>query len=402
MSRTIWNFSSAGRLVFGCGAVRELAAIADRLSTRRLLILTDSNLVDAGIAQRVAQPLKSAGVDVILFDEGEPEPSFECADRAIAAARECKPDAILGLGGGSNMDLAKITAAVFTHGGTYRDYFDFDNVPGPVVPLICVPTTAGTGSEVSHAAVLTDHENCTKVSTLSPYLRPTAAVVDPELTVSCPPKPTADSGIDALTHAVEAYLATYSTDLDVPAGTLFPYEGKFPLADALAERAVALIAEHLVTAVEQPQNIDARAGMSLAATLAGLAFSNAAVALVHAMEYPLGGALHCSHGEGNGLLLPHVLRFVLPERTSELARLAELLGVETGALSIEDAAMNAITVVEELSRAVGVRSRIRDLGGRDEQLSEFAAKAFTIKRLMALTPRPVAESDILKIYRAAF
>ena len=403
MSRDIWNFSSAGRLLFGCGAVNELAAITDRLAARRLLIVTDANLVAAGVLQRVRQPIESAGVDVFVFEGGEPEPSFQCADQAIAAARECNPDAILGLGGGSNMDLSKITAAVATHGGSYRDYFDFDNVPRPVMPLICVPTTAGTGSEVSHAAVLTDHENLTKVSTLSPYLRPTVAVVDPELTLSCPRKPTADSGIDALTHAVEAYLATRSTDLDVPnRATLLPYEGKFPLADSLAMQAVSLIAAHLVTAVEEPRNVAARSGMAQAATLAGLAFSNAAVALVHAMEYPLGGALHCSHGEGNGLLLPHVMRYLLPVRTPELAQLAKQLGTDTTGLSEDEAARSAIDAVEALNNDVGIRSRIRDLGGRIEQLPEFAAKAFTIKRLMALTPRPVSEADILQIYQAAF
>lgn len=402
MSRDIWNFSSAGRLLFGRGAVNELAAIANRLAARRLLIVTDANLVAAGVLQRVRQPIVSAGVDVLVFEGGQPEPSFECADQAIAAARQGNPDAILGLGGGSNMDLAKITAAVATHGGSYHDYFDFDNVPGPVMPLICVPTTAGTGSEVSHAAVLTDHEQLTKVSTLSPYLRPTVAVVDPELTLSCPRKPTADSGIDALTHAVEAYLATRSTDLDVPTGTLFPYEGKFPLADSLALQAVSLIATHLVTAVEEPKNVTARSAMAQAATLAGLAFSNAAVALVHAMEYPLGGALHCSHGEGNGLLLPHVMRYLLPVRTPELAQLAKQLGVDTTGLSDDEAARNAIDAVQTLNNDIGIRSRIRDLGGRSEQLPEFAAKAFTIKRLMALTPRPVSEADILHIYQAAF
>ena len=152
------------------------------------------------------------------------------------------------------MDLAKITATVYTHGGTYHDYFNFDNVPGPVCPLIAVPTTAGTGSEVSHAAVLTDHDNGTKVSTLSNHLRPELAVVDPELTATCPRKATADSGIDALTHAIEAYLATHSSELDVPAGEVSPYDGKFSLADVLAEKAIALVGEHLVTAVNEPDN----------------------------------------------------------------------------------------------------------------------------------------------------
>lgn len=402
MPRSIWNFYSAGRLVFGTGAVRELGAAALRLKAGKVLVVTDRSLVEAGLLAKVRGPLKAAGVACSVFDGGEPEPSFACADRAIAAAREHRPDAVLGLGGGSNMDLAKITATVYTHGGSYRDYFSFDNVPGPVCPLIAVPTTAGTGSEVSHAAVLTDHDNGTKVSTLSNYLRPDLAVVDPELTLTCPRKATADSGIDALTHAVEAYLATHSNELDVPCGEVSPYDGKYPLADVLAERAIELIGRHLVRAVNEPDNIEARTGMSLAATLAGLAFSNAAVALVHAMEYPLGGTLHCSHGEGNGLLLPYVMRFNLPARKSELAQIARVLGGDTRIIDVEEAADLAIVAVEQLRDAIGIPARIRDLGGTEDQLPEFAAKAFSIKRLMVLTPRPVTEADILEIYRNAF
>jgi alcohol dehydrogenase class IV len=402
MSRTLWNFYSAGRLIMGCGAVRELGAAAKRLDVESVLVITDPALVAAGVLDRVRRPLAAAGLTCQVFDGGEPEPSFDCADRALAAARACRPQAIVGLGGGSNMDLAKTTATVLTHGGSYRDYFSFDRVPGPILPLICVPTTAGTGSEVSHAAVLTDHEQGVKVSTLSQHLRPRLAVVDPELTLSCPPRATADSGIDALTHAIEAYTATRFSNLDVPPGTTSPYEGKFPLADMLAEEAIRLIGRHLVTAVREPDNLEARSGMALAATLAGLAFSNAAVALVHAMEYPLGGTLHCSHGAGNGLLLPHVMRFVLPERARELARIAELLGAELSGVSLESDAQSAISAVERLREQIGVPARIREIGGTEDQLPEFAAKAFSIQRLMLLTPRAVTEADILAIYREAF
>jgi alcohol dehydrogenase class IV len=402
MSRSVWNFTSAGRLIFGCAATRELGAAAARLKIGSVLVITDRALVAAGVLDKVRQPLQQAGIVCHVFDGGEPEPSFACADRAIAAAQACRPEAILGLGGGSNMDLAKVTAAVVTHAGSYRDYFGFDRVPGPILPLICVPTTSGTGSEVSHAAVLTDHEQAIKVSTLSQYLRPQLAVVDPELTLTCPRRATADSGIDALTHAIEAYTATWSSNLDVPTGSTFPYEGKFPIADVLAEQAILLIGRHLVTAVQKLDNLEARTGMALAATLAGLAFSNAAVALVHAMEYPLGGALHCSHGAGNGLLLPYVMRYILPARTRELARIAELLGERVSGISPECDAQSAISAVERLREQIGIPARIRDLGGREEQLPEFAAKAFAIKRLMVLTPREVTEADILAIYRAAW
>src|SRR5439155_17887948 len=185
-------------------------------------------------------------------------------------------------------------------------------IPGPILPVVCVPTTAGTGSEVSGAAALTDTDNAVKVGCLSNYLRPRAAVVDPLLTVSCPPKVTADSGIDALTHAIEGYTAVDFAAFPLPAGERSVYQGRHPLGDVCAEQAIRLIGRHLRRAVHHGDDLDAREGMALGATIAGLSFSNVGVALVHALEYPVGGVTNCSHGEGNGLLLPYVMRFNLP------------------------------------------------------------------------------------------
>src|SRR4051812_43096948 len=196
--RTTWTFHSAGTLLFGCHATRHLQEVAVRLGIRRLLLVTDPVLLKAGLVDPVLGPLSEAGVTVELFSGGEPEPSLRAAYNAISAGRDFRPDAVLGLGGGSNMDLAKVTATVLTHGGTPGTFFGDGKIPGPIMPVICLPTTAGTGSEVSAAAVLTDTENHTKVGILSNHLRATAAVIDPLLTVSCPPKVTADSGIDAL------------------------------------------------------------------------------------------------------------------------------------------------------------------------------------------------------------
>ena len=400
--RTTWNFFSAGHLHFGRGAVRQMGAFAGRLKVDRVFIVTDPVLVEVGLLERVKTPLEEAGVWTETFDGGEPEPSIEAANRAVEAAKAFGPDCILGLGGGSNMDLAKYVAASVTHGGNPSDYFGWDNVPGPVCPLICVPTTSGTGSEVSHAAVLTDTANEMKVSCLSNYLRPALAVVDPELTLSCPPKATADSGIDALTHAIEAYTAIDYQRLDVPAGQTWPYDGRTPLGDALAEKAVQLIARHLRGAVHDGDDIEAREGMSLAATLAGMAFSNYGVALVHALEYPLGGTLHCSHGAGNGLLLPYVMRYNLPERQPALAKLAPLLGVDVAKIDECEVAEAAISAVEQLRADIGIPQRISEIGGREEQLPMFAEKSFAIKRLMMLNPRTPSENDLLEILRAAF
>jgi alcohol dehydrogenase class IV len=400
--RETWTFHSAGQLLFGHNAARQLGETAVRLGARRVLVATDPVLSKAGLVERVREPLAASGVTVEVFPEGEPEPSMKAADKCIALAQQFRPDAVLGLGGGSNMDLAKITATVFAHGGQPRDYIGDDKIPGPIGTLICVPTTSGTGSEVSAAAVLTDTDNQIKVGILSNYLRPRVAVVDPLLTVSCPPKVTADSGIDALTHALEAYTAVDNAVFPLPAGERSVYQGRHPLGDLLAEKAIALIGKHLRRAVADGKDLEAREGMSLAATLAGLGFSNVGVALVHAMEYPVGGATHCSHGAGNGLLLPYVMRYNLPGREKEFAAIARLLGEDTSGLSQAQAAERAITAVERLRSDIGIPGRLRDLGVRQEQLRPFAEKAFGIKRILRVNPRPATVEDIEKVFQSAF
>lgn len=400
--RTVWKFHTSGQLVFGWGAVRQLSTLMLRRKFRRVFLVTDQVLAKNGILDRVRGPLSDAGLEVDVFDGGEPEPSVDAALRALQQAERFQPDVILGLGGGSNMDLAKVTAATFTHQGSPTDYFGWDRVPGPVVPLVCVPTTSGTGSEVSHAAVLTDTANAMKSSMLSNYLRPAIAVVDPELTLSCPAKVTADSGIDALTHAIEACTAIDFEMMDLDEHETAAYEGRTPLGECLAEKAISLIGQHLVTAVQEPGNRKAREGMSLAATLAGIAFSNCAVAVVHALEYPMGGELHVSHGAGNGLLLPFVMRYNLPERQATFARIATWLGEQTTGRSETENAELAIAAVENLKRAIGIPARIRDIGGHEDQLARFAEKAFAVRRLMVVNPRQPTQADLLGILREAF
>jgi alcohol dehydrogenase class IV len=397
----IWTFFSAGQLVFGSGAIGQVGDRCAALGPRRVAIVTDQALARAGVLDQVRGPMASAGLAIDVFDGGQPEPSLDLVADCVERARAFNADALLGLGGGSNMDLAKAAALVLTHGGTPRDYVGDDNVPGPILPVVCVPTTAGTGSEVTASAVLTDTTNHIKVGILSNHLRPRLAVVDPRLTLSCPAKVTADSGIDALTHAIEAFTAVDNALFPLPPGEKSCYQGRNPLAGALAEQAIRLCGQHLVRAVKQPEDVPAREGMALAATLAGLAFSNVGVALVHAMEYPVGGAVHCSHGAGNGLLLPFVMRFNQPARQAEFARIARLLGADLSGLHMENEADQAIAAVERLKRDIGIPDRLRDLGVREDQLAGFAEKAFGIKRILRVTPRPVTRDDIEGIYRAA-
>jgi alcohol dehydrogenase class IV len=400
--REVWTFHTAGQFLFGRNASRQTGAIAERLKLKRILLATDPVLVKTGVVERVRGPLAEAGIVSEVFAGGEPEPSFRAAENCIDAARRFQPDALLGLGGGSNMDLAKITATVLTHGGSIRDYVGDDKIPGPILPLLCLPTTAGTGSEVSAAAVLTDHENKVKVGILSNYLRPRVAIVDPLLTVSCPPKVTADSGIDALTHAVEAYTAVDNETFPLPADERSVYQGRHPLGACLAEKAIASIGANLKRAVKHGDDLAAREGMALGATLAGMAFSNIGVAVVHALEYPVGGATHCSHGAGNGLLLPFVMRFNLPARHKEFATIARLLGEDVSGLGEQRAAERAVEAVVRLRADIGIPQRLRDLGVQHSQLRPIAEKAFSIKRILRVNPRPVSAEDLEGILKSAF
>jgi alcohol dehydrogenase class IV len=400
--RTTWTFHTATQLLFGRHAAVQLGDVAVRLGAKRVLLVTDPVLVKAGVVEAVHVPLSESGVLVEVFSGGEPEPSFSAAEACIAAAREFQPDALLGLGGGSNIDLAKIAGTVLKHGGQPGDYVGDDKIPGPVFPLICVPTTAGTGSEVSAASVLTDTASKLKVGVLSNYLRPAAAVVDPLLTVSCPRKVTADSGIDALTHAIEAYTAVDNETFPLPHGERTVYQGRHPMGDLLAEKAIQLIGKHLRWAVTDGKDLEAREGMALGATLAGMAFSNVGVAAVHALEYPVGGAVHCSHGLGNGLLLPYVMRFNLPARQPHFARIAALLGEDVSGLDKEQAAQRAIVAVEKLRDAIGIPKRLRDIGVNEAQLRPFAEKAAGIRRILRVNPRPTTVEDLEGILRAAY
>lgn len=398
-----WSFQSAGSLVFGRGAAGHLADVAKGLGAGSVFVVADPTLQKVGTLAAVTKPIAAAGLPVETFLVEHPEPSAEVVRAAAAKARAFAPAVVLGLGGGSNMDTAKLVALVLAHGGDPLDYPGDCRVPGPVTPLVCVPTTAGTGSEVSAAAVFTDTARQIKVSCLSPFLRPDAAVVDPLLTVSCPPKVTADSGIDALTHAIEAFTAIDNDLFPLPSGEKTVYQGKNPMADVMAKEAISLVGRFLRRAVANGDDLEARDGMALAGTLGGLAFSNAGVALVHAMEYPVGGAVHVSHGAGNGLLLPFVMEFNRPAATRTLAKLPALLGAPDDDESVEDAAARAVAMVTKLREDIGIPLRLRDLGVTEAMLPGFAEKAYAIKRLMRVNPRmPQSAGEIEAVYRAAW
>ncbi|MFK7735984.1 MAG: iron-containing alcohol dehydrogenase [Pirellulaceae bacterium] len=395
-------------LKFGRGARFQLPKALSALGCQKPLVITDKNL----LALPLVRELLDSIPNVSIFSDCEAEPAIEVAESAVGAARSCFADGVIGLGGGSNMDVAKMVAAVVRHGGQPGDYFGFDNVPGPCLPVFALPTTAGTGSEVSHSAVLTDNSKCVKVSTLSPWLRPAMAIVDPALTDSCPRRVTAESGIDALVHAIEAYTNKDFTEMVNVDPQARAYEGSFDLTRQLAGEAIRRVSRSLVLACEEPTATEARDDLALAATYAGMAFSNSGVGIVHALEYPIGALTHCGHGEGNGLLLPHVMRYNLTKCQHRFAEIAQFMRplspadthsshIEFSSDAVPDLAGEAIERVIQLQDAIGIRKRLRDLGLVESDIPGAAAKAFEIKRLMDLNRRVPSEADLESILRAA-
>ncbi|MEZ6138650.1 MAG: iron-containing alcohol dehydrogenase [Pirellulaceae bacterium] len=410
---TVWQFATAASIKFGRGCRYQLLDQLRLHGLSRPIVVLDATIRGLPLVSELLDSLATfpdvqsdggliSKITATVFDGCKPEPTIDTALAACTAAVQTGADCVIGIGGGSNLDVAKITAVVARYGGQPSDYFGFDRVPGPVLPLFALPTTAGTGSEVSHSAVLTDVEQAVKVSTLSRWLRPTCAMVDPALTDSCPRTVTAHSGIDALVHAIEAYTnRDYSQMVNVDPQAR-AYEGSYPLTRLFAAEAIRLIGQSLVIACDHPHDKAARDAMSLAAMLAGMAFSNSGVGIVHALEYPIGAATHVGHGEGNGLLLPHVMRYNLPIRVAEFADIARWLGMNVVGLNHRQSAEAAIEAVVELQHSIGIRTRLSEIGLARESIPEMAAKAFEIKRLMDINPQTVQLSDLESILASAY
>lgn len=398
---TTWRFSTSDEILFGQGAAQQIGPEARWRNLSRALIITDPNMAKAGLVDVVRNALDQSSITSHVFDGGIPEPGTDTADAAASAASTFRPDVIIGLGGGSNMDVSKVAAAIYTHGGKATDYIGENKVPGPTVPVFAVPTTAGTGSEVTAVAVIEDVSKHLKLAVASAHVRPHLAIVDPLLTLSCPPKVTAESGMDALAHAVEAYTIIGYQALDVPAGSRQQFSGKLVVSDALAERAIKLIGRHLRNAVYQPKNIEAREGMHLAALLAGMAFSSAGLSAVHALQYPVGAVTHTPHGLGTGLLLPYVVDYLIPAAPGAFAEIASWLGEDADGMSNADAAHLCVEAIQSLKRDVGLPMRLRDIGVNESRIRPMAEQAITYARLVRMSARPLSVDALEGILRNA-
>ncbi|NAZ84999.1 iron-containing alcohol dehydrogenase [Kineococcus sp. T90] len=360
------------------------------------LVVTDPHLAAGPALGELVALLRSRGLGVSVFDEAAPELPVEQVPRAVEAARRGGADVVVGLGGGSCLDLAKVVALALAHPGPVQGFYGENLVPGPTAPVVAVPTTAGTGSEVTPVAVVTDPERATKVGISSPHLVPAAAVCDAELTLTCPPAVTAAAGADALSHAVEAFTAV-RRPLTPGLSHERVFVGKGAITDVFALLAVRSVAAHLRRACEVPDDLTARSGMVLAALAGGLAFGTAGTAAAHALQYPVGALTRTSHGLGVGALLPYVMAFNAAARGPELAELAGALGVG----GAPDPARAAVRAVAELLASVGIPRDLAALGLDAALLPRVAAGALSARRLVENNPRPLDEASALALLRAA-
>lgn len=378
-------FRSPNKVIFGNGTVSLVGAEVAKMGARKALIVTDAGVVKGGLIAEVEKSLKASEIDYGLFDRVEAEPPARIVDECAREVTEKKYDIIIGVGGGSSLDVSKGASIVATNGGKVLDYVGNDLVPRAGVPKILLPTTAGTGSEVTRVFVVTDEADNDKKVVFSDYNLSSVAIIDPLLTLSMPPGVTADTGMDALVHAVETYVSRLAT----------------PFSDILALEAIRLIDEYLPVAYVKAENMEARYNMSLAATLAGLAFSSGGLGAVHALAYVLGTEYHMSHGRTNAIMLSYVVDYNKTGALSKYARIAQAMGEKTAGLSDSQAAERLVLRLHRLLSEVGIPDKLGAYGISVKDLPVLVVGGMKNSRLFVPNPRDLTEEDVEKIYRSA-
>lgn len=382
-----FSFDTTRSIHFGNGAIANLGPLAQTTLGGRVLIVTDPGMVKAGLVERVRQALERSGTACALFDLVQADPPEAIILQAAEKAKGFEATGILGFGGGSSLDVAKLAALLAVGQEKLADIYGVGQVKGARLPLMLIPTTAGTGSEVTPISIVTtgSHE---KAGVVSPVLLPDAVILDPELTLGLPAPITAATGIDAMVHAIEAY-ASASPNAN-------------PLSRMLAIEALRLMGPALERAVLDGQDLAARSDMLLGAMLAGQAFANSPVAAVHALAYPIGGHFQIPHGLSNALVLPHVLRFNAVTAPAPYAALAPHLFPDLAGLTGQEAARAFADALADLARRCGLPERLRDVGIPEDALDMMAEDAMKQTRLLVNNPRPLSLADARAIYGAAW
>lgn len=401
MSHSIRNEMGLGVLrqpkavFFGPGQRALLPSVVSPLG-QHVLICTDARMATTPEFEEIEQSLTRVGIAVEVFSEVEAElPQSNVAELQTRFAR-AGIDVVIGLGGGSCLDMAKMAGLLLKHGGDIRDYFGENLVPGPGLPVVTVPTTGGTGAEVSCISVVFDQDKGSKVGVASAFLEPHTAIVDPELTLTCPPGLTAATGADALSHLIESFTdrAKNPSAEDIAAHL---YVGKNLLTDIWCRHGLTLLNSSLERVASNPNDLDARADTMLAAFCGGMALNTAGTAGAHAIQSPIGNLTHTAHGFGVGALLPFVMRYNLPVQVSVFAEIAKLFDVVTLDMSELEQAKAAIYRVEEILAALGVPANLKELGLHEEDFAFVVDQALLATRLTANNPRDLTQAGVMAI-----
>ena len=380
------RFNTTRSIVCEPGAIRQLGEICASLSPGKALLVTDPGIIAAGLHEAALDSLAGANLTCSVFQDVQADPPEGIVLSALDLARKEKIGAVVGLGGGSSMDVAKVVAALCYSSQALSDAYGIGNLNGERLPLVQIPTTAGTGSEVTPISIITTGAT-TKAAVIAPQLLPDVALLDPELTVGLPPHVTAATGIDAMVHAIESFTSAIH---------------KNPYSDMLALKALELMSANIETAVHDGANLPARTAMLFGSLLAGQAFANAPVAAVHALAYPLGGHFHIPHGLSNSLVLSHVLRFNYETASDSYATLARIVMQGTGGDSASGDVAPLPDYFEALVDRLMMPSRLRELNVPEDSLPMLAGDAMLQQRLLVNNPRKVSEQDALRIYEAAY
>jgi len=382
-----FSFTGAKKIIFGNGAFDTLGDTIREMKASRPLIVLDRNLSNLGFRDQIADVLGKNGLKAAIFDKHvEAEPRLELADEGARAAQKGKCDIVVGIGGGSAMDVAKAVAVLTANNGRAVDYLGLNKVPGPGLPTIMVPTTAGTGSEVTFTAVFVRQDLKKKEGMNSPYLYPELALLDPVLTLTLPPVSTASTGIDALCHAIESFTSVNAS----------------PISEMFSLHAIQLISDNLRTCVHDGGNLEAREKTLLGSLYAGLGLANAGVGAVHSLSYPLGGKYGVSHGLANTVMLPHVMAFNLPGALEKFVIIAEAMGEIVDDMPLREAAYLAVEAVQSLIEDCGIYTTLEDLNIPEEDFPDLAKVAMTVARPLENNPRKVTIEDAIEIYGEAY
>ena len=378
-------FQGAKKIVFGDEAVNQIADQIRALGGSKVLLVLDQGLKGAGVAQKVTAPLETHDIVYVTYDRVTSEPEPVLADEGAALAREQACDLVVGVGGGSSLDVAKATAMLAKNDGKAEDYIGLETVSTPGLPTIMVPTTAGTGSEVTFTAVFTMRDKKKKGGINSRFLYPDLALLDPLLTLSLPSHITASTGMDALAHAIEAYTSLQAN----------------PMSDLVAGEAIARVGANLKRAFHKGEDLDARREMLLASLFGGLALASAGVTACHALAYPLGAFFDIPHGLANAVLLPYVMGFNAERAGAKFAQIALLLGASESddAQALSQA---GVDLVKSLSGDIGIPKRLRELDVPESDIESMAEMAMTVARPIENNPRKMTKEAAVQIYEQAF